>query len=116
MKWHFISDSLISHNNVNTAQKMETADLATLTEEIFNGKLHLFVQCKIVQMIGSRKVIHKIYVSTHYVDDQTVSSYLACLSMRTTFTESQRGFYSLEHTNNVYMLHSSSTQIKKRKI
>ena len=34
-------------NPISTAQKMkETADLATFTEEILNGKLHIFLCCE----------------------------------------------------------------------
>ena len=40
-----MADNFFTPHWTTTAQKQETADLITFTEEILNGKLHFFVQC-----------------------------------------------------------------------
>ena len=78
----------------------------------FNIKWH-FISYSLISRKNGNTVQKKFFAKSMsqrntWTTKLTLSSYLTCLTMRTTFTESKRGFDSLEHTNNVYVLHSSS--------
>ena len=55
--WQWVVHSIAFLVHTNTAQKMKFSikDFITFTKEIFNGKLHFFVKCKVIHSRMTQK-------------------------------------------------------------